>query len=110
MEQSRLYKVLKPRQAVCALLTIALFVAMGCKKQGATKQQHLETRNNASQEKQPAKIATEMVLITAGVFKMGSNDGAPDEQPVHSVGLDAFYIDKHEVTVGQYKQFLKVTA
>ena len=110
MERSRLYKVMESRQAVCALLTIALFVTTGCEKQGAMKQQAPETQNNASQEKQPAKIATEMVLIPAGAFQMGSNDGAPDEQPVHSVGLDAFYMDRHEVTVGQYKQFLRATA
>ena len=34
---------------------------------------------------------------------MGSNTGDPDEKPVHTVHLDAFYIDKYEVTVAQYK-------
>ena len=29
--------------------------------------------------------------------------GDPDEKPVHTVHLDAFYIDKYEVTVAQYK-------
>ncbi|MBI1925140.1 hypothetical protein HYR99_12940 [Candidatus Poribacteria bacterium] len=32
-----------------------------------------------------------MVLIHAGKFQMGSNDGGDDETPVHTVYLDAFY-------------------
>ena len=37
---------------------------------------------------------------------MGSNEGA-DEQPVHRVSLDAYYMEKYEVTVGQYAAFLR---
>ena len=49
-----------------------------------------------------------MVLIPAGEFQMGSTYLTNEEsQPVHTVYLDAFYIDTHEVTVGEYKQFLK---
>ena len=53
----------------------------------------------------------EMVLIPAGEFQMGSNDSEADdrEKPVHTVYLDAFYIDKYAVTVGQYKQFIQAT-
>ena len=52
-----------------------------------------------------------MVLIPAGDFEMGSNDSEADdnEKPVHTVYLDAFYIDKYKVTVGQYKQFIQAT-
>ncbi len=47
-----------------------------------------------------------MVLIPAGTFQMGSEDGDNDEQPVHIVHLDAFYMDKYEVTNAQFKAFL----
>jgi formylglycine-generating enzyme required for sulfatase activity len=40
---------------------------------------------------------------------MGDNEGKPNEQPVHIVKLDAFYIDIHEVTVGRYTKFLAET-
>ena len=43
-----------------------------------------------------------MVLISAGEFEFGSNN-ASDEKPIHTIYLDAFYIDKYEVTVEQYR-------
>ena len=52
-----------------------------------------------------------MVLISSGEFQMGSESefAAEDEKPVHSVFVDAFYIDMHEVTVGEYRQFVEAT-
>ena len=49
-----------------------------------------------------------MVLIPEGEFQMGSNDGDADndEQPVHTVHLDAFYIDANEVTNAAFKVFV----
>ncbi len=49
-----------------------------------------------------------MVLIPAGEFQMGSNDAdsRADEQPIHTVSVDAFYMDTHEVTNAEYAAFL----
>ena len=47
-----------------------------------------------------------MVLIPAGEFEMGSNEGAANERPAHTVYVDAFYMDIHEVTNAQYKVFV----
>jgi formylglycine-generating enzyme required for sulfatase activity len=48
-----------------------------------------------------------MVFVPEGQFQMGSSDADPDarreEKPVHTVQLDAFWIDKNEVTNGQYR-------
>lgn len=41
---------------------------------------------------------SEMALVPSGDFSMGSADGEKDERPAHTVYLDAFYIDKYEVT------------
>jgi formylglycine-generating enzyme required for sulfatase activity len=49
-----------------------------------------------------------MALVQAGEFTMGSNE-VEDEQPIHQVHLDAFYIDKFEVTTSRYASFLKAT-
>jgi formylglycine-generating enzyme required for sulfatase activity len=43
-----------------------------------------------------------MVYVPAGNFSMGSNDSTADEQPVHTVDLDAYWIDRTEVTNGMY--------
>lgn len=49
-----------------------------------------------------------MVLVPAGEFTMGTDDpNAPDDQrPARKVNVDAFYIDKHEVTNAQFKEFI----
>ena len=45
----------------------------------------------------------EMVVIPAGRFEMGSNDGGSDEKPVHSVDVRSFALGKYEVTQGQWR-------
>lgn len=47
-----------------------------------------------------------MVLIPAGEFEMGSHTEKSNERPVHTVYLDAFYMDIYEVTNAQYKVFV----
>jgi len=46
----------------------------------------------------------DMVFIPAGEFIMGNDGGGDDEKPEREVFLDAFYIDKYEVTNAQYKE------
>ena len=48
-----------------------------------------------------------MALIPAGAFTMGSNEGLPNERPEHSVTLDAYYLDRYEVTMVLYDKFLR---
>lgn len=45
-----------------------------------------------------------MVLIPAGEFTMGDtfNEGYGDERPVHALYVNAFYMDRYEVTNQQY--------
>ena len=45
----------------------------------------------------------EMVLVPAGEFIMGDNNGQQNEKPAHRVYLDAFYIDTYEVTNKRYQ-------
>ncbi len=48
-----------------------------------------------------------MVLVPAGEFTMGNSEGEADEQPAHLVYVDAFLLDKYEVTVKQYATFIR---
>lgn len=47
-----------------------------------------------------------MVKIPAGEFPMGGDSGQPHEQPVHTVYLHAYWIDRYEVTNREYKRFI----
>lgn len=50
------------------------------------------------------------VYVPVGEFEMGSEDGDDDEQPVHKVFLDAYWIDKYEVTNAQYMKCVEAGA
>jgi len=55
-----------------------------------------------------------MVLIPEGEFKMGSSESdansGEDEKPQHQVYLDAYWIDRIEVTNGMYKLCIRANA
>jgi len=63
-----------------------------------------ENRQGREELRRPAD-GTVMVRIPAGEFEMGSEEGDDDERPVHPVRLDAFLLDKTEVTNRQYLRF-----
>ena len=63
----------------------------------------------ACSEEEVAQPPEGMGLIPAGTFQMGSTTGDVDEVPVHTVELDAFYIDQHEVTNAKYQTFVAAT-
>ncbi|MGI8982112.1 MAG: formylglycine-generating enzyme family protein [Pirellulaceae bacterium] len=59
-------------------------------------------------------VGMELVLIPAGEFSMGAPDWDPDalahEKPQHQVQLTkSFYLGVHEVTVGQFAEFVEAT-
>lgn len=68
---------------------------------------------------EPSPIAVEvpegMVYVPAGAFIMGSDPevdpmtDALDELPQHKVFLDAYFIDKHEVSNADYTKFVEAT-
>jgi formylglycine-generating enzyme len=50
-----------------------------------------------------------MAWVPGGTFAMGSEDFYPEERPVHRVAVDGFWIDRHPVTVGEFRRFVKDT-
>ena len=57
------------------------------------------------------KDGATMLLIPTGTFEMGDSfgEGLAHELPVHTVSVNAFYMDVNEVTNAAYKQFLNAT-
>jgi hypothetical protein len=51
----------------------------------------------------PGDAPPGMVLVAAGRFIMGLNGASPDERPQREVDLEAFYIDRSEVTNADFK-------
>lgn len=47
-----------------------------------------------------------MVRISGGSFTMGPDPIEPDVAPAHQVTVQDFYIDRYEVTVAEYAEFL----
>ncbi len=90
---------------------------LGCGNHDITKEKENEKTENLIDSLSSIRIITwkkdesQMALIPAGSFEMGDhfNEGYGNEIPAHKVELDAFYMDTHEVTVGQYKRFVAET-
>src|SRR4030095_15959486 len=47
-----------------------------------------------------------VMLVQAGAFGMGLDDGPPDEQPLHRVYVRVFWIERHKVTNAEFAAFL----
>jgi len=74
-------------------ICFALVFVQGCRNQVETKAK-LESKDG-------------MVLIPEGSFQMGTKDGMPFESPVHTVKINAFWMDEHEVTVAEFAKFVE---
>jgi formylglycine-generating enzyme required for sulfatase activity len=86
------------RSALAAIFLAAIMAGISCQNNGGP----------GSSTSVPLTIKTkggvEMVLIPAGSFEMGSRGGPDNEAPVHSVWIDAFLMDKYEVTQAEYEK------
>jgi len=56
------------------------------------------------------KYAGKLVIIPAGTFKMGSNNGDSNEKPVHTVHVRSFKLMAKEVTFTQYDAYANATS
>ena len=51
-----------------------------------------------------------MMWIPSGTFYMGSTNGPQNEQPQRLSILNGFWIDRHEVTVGEFSEFVAASS
>lgn len=92
------------------LILVGLLLACGCSREGKPGKE--------------GKVPEGMILVPAGEFIMGTDKtkeavipaafglrkpAYEDERPVRKVQIKAFYIDRFEVTVGQYRKFAEAT-
>jgi formylglycine-generating enzyme required for sulfatase activity len=56
-----------------------------------------------------SKLLKSMVEVPTGTFRMGSDRFYPEERPVREVPVDGFWIDRHPVTVAEFRRFVKAT-
>ena len=75
--------------AKLGLLLLLLALIAGCSNEPVCKE---------------GQVESDTVFIPAGEFIMGYDDGDDDEKPERTVFLDAFCVDKYEVTNAQYRE------
>lgn len=66
-------------------------------------------RPNLSRPPEPIALKHNMIAIPGGEFRMGRDDGLPQERPSHSVSVSDFLLDNTEVTRNEYAMFVKET-
>jgi len=99
-------------------LSILVFVfACSPKNREQKKAVNINTKSAEINKPEAAQQATkqvvpqniEMIYFAGGTFLMGSENGPPQESPVHKVHIKAFKIDKTPVTVAQFRSFIEST-
>jgi formylglycine-generating enzyme required for sulfatase activity len=97
----------------CLITALFLSACVEQKSEAKKKQIELAMANNMPKQANReivGKDGAKMLLIPAGDFMMGSStEGRGDEEPVHQVSLDAFYLDKYEVTNKLFQKFVHET-
>jgi eukaryotic-like serine/threonine-protein kinase len=100
--------------AICILVLVGLTLLLFSDwKSGAKVESSASADSSAGSEQVSSIDGKVMVEVPAGEFLMGSvkgdSEAAADEYPQRRVYLDAFWIDKTEVTVGEYRKFCQTT-
>ena len=81
-----------------------------CRALGLSEGRALRRHAGGDCRRSRPKSGVEMVLIPAGSFEMGSRHGREEEKPVHTVWIDSFLMDRHEVTQAEYEKLGKIEA
>jgi acetoin utilization deacetylase AcuC-like enzyme/formylglycine-generating enzyme required for sulfatase activity len=76
---------------------LALALLAGCRRQGETAAPTPQITTT--------KSGIEMVLIPGGSFEMGSDQGSPDDAPVHKVTISPFWMDRCEVVQEEFRKY-----
>jgi iron(II)-dependent oxidoreductase len=89
---------------ITALITVSIPLILGPKplpQQTSTAAAPSETATSM-----PTQAPPDMVLIEAGEFMMGNENGESDQRPIRTVYLKEFWIDIYEVTNEDFQKFI----
>ncbi len=86
-------------------MLLALVGLVGCKRVERTPAADAQAASDTPPIVK-TKGGAEMVLVPAGEFVMGSEDGQDDEKPPRKIKVDAFLIDRTEVTQAMYDKLI----
>jgi formylglycine-generating enzyme len=75
---------------------------------GARPEAHIVRPAAPDAARGPA-VVRDMQWVPAGTFRMGSDEHYAEERPVHEVTVDGFWMDDHQVTVREFRRFVKAT-
>ena len=92
-----------PAVALLVLATIGTALLM---RRASTKEPVRQTASPMSASR-VTPVDTGMILVPAGSYEIGHQNGPKESQPAHRVSLAAFGIGQHEVTVGEYEKFVQ---
>lgn len=99
---------------IISLFLLAVTLCSGCLGLGPTPAEKPTPAPTPTEKPTPklgdtltrTKDGMVMMYVPAGEFPMGTADGFSDEQPVHTVYVDGFWIDQTEITNEQFAAFL----
>ncbi len=102
---------------ICGLLLLAILGVGGAYMMGIIGHVEIPPNSNRDivvvpsnsnkQETPPVQPKADMIKIPGGKFMMGRDDGLDFEKPQHEVEVKDFWMDKTEVTTGEYYEFIK---
>ena len=67
------------------------------------------TQDNSGKTKLETRNRSDMIFISAGTFRMGSDKHYAEEAPAHTVNVGAFWIDRTPVTNREFRKFVNAT-
>jgi formylglycine-generating enzyme required for sulfatase activity len=107
-------EVVMKNRMILSVAGIAIVLAVGCGTQPPSEQQNAAPPVSLSAQKTIQLgdgVKLEMVLVPAGSFVMGDDNGLDDEKPAQKVTIaKPIYLGRCEVTIEQFRRFIDATS
>ena len=92
---------------IATIMILAACSGKQPKQEQTARSEDKEIISSVKESLAKSGFENEMIFFEGGTFLMGSENGLPQESPVHKVTVKPFSIDKSPVTVAQFRVFIK---